>query len=270
MQAALDVALALGRAGPRGTGPHPDRGDRRWAGSAAASWATPATPTCCSCTTRTREPTSATPPRPRTRSCGELRRLLAVPSPDPPLVVDADLRPEGRQGPLVRTPGVLRAPTTSGGRWSGRARRCCGPSRWPATRSWARGSSTLVDPLRYRDGGIAEADVREIRRIKARVEAERLPRGADPHRHTKLGPGGLADVEWTVQLLQLRHACASCPGCGRPGPWGARGGRGRRAAQPGAGPGAAPTPGGPPAGCATRRCWCAGAPATRCPPICAS
>jgi glutamate-ammonia-ligase adenylyltransferase len=28
----------------------------------------------------------------------------------------------------------------------------------------------------------------------------------DPQRHTKLGPGGLADVEWTVQLLQLRHA----------------------------------------------------------------
>ena len=36
------------------------------------------------------------------------------------------------------------------------------------------------------------------------MEAERLPRGADPARHTKLGPGGLADVEWTVQLLQLR------------------------------------------------------------------
>ena len=42
----------------------------------------------------------------------------------------------------------------------------------------------------------------------ARVEAERLPRGADPAKHTKLGPGGLADVEWTVQLLQLQHAHA--------------------------------------------------------------
>jgi [glutamine synthetase] adenylyltransferase / [glutamine synthetase]-adenylyl-L-tyrosine phosphorylase len=47
--------------------------------------------------------------------------------------------------------------------------------------------------------------VREIRRIKARVDAERLPRGADPNTHTKLGRGGLADIEWTVQLLQLRH-----------------------------------------------------------------
>jgi glutamate-ammonia-ligase adenylyltransferase len=47
-----------------------------------------------------------------------------------------------------------------------------------------------------------------VRRIKARVEAERLPRGIDPAEHLKLGPGGLTDVEWTVQLLQLRHAAA--------------------------------------------------------------
>ena len=33
-----------------------------------------------------------------------------------------------------------------------------------------------------------------------------LPAGADPRLHLKLGPGGLADVEWAVQLLQLRHA----------------------------------------------------------------
>ena len=51
-----------------------------------------------------------------------------------------------------------------------------------------------------------DAAVREIRRIKARVDSERLPRGADPATHTKLGRGGLADIEWTVQLLQLRHA----------------------------------------------------------------
>ncbi|HZB58546.1 MAG TPA: bifunctional [glutamine synthetase] adenylyltransferase/[glutamine synthetase]-adenylyl-L-tyrosine phosphorylase, partial [Actinomycetota bacterium] len=44
----------------------------------------------------------------------------------------------------------------------------------------------------------------EVRRMKARVESERLPAGADPKLHLKLGPGGLADVEWTAQLLQLR------------------------------------------------------------------
>ena len=51
-----------------------------------------------------------------------------------------------------------------------------------------------------------EGDLLEIRRIKARIESERLPRGADPTTHTKIGRGGLADVEWTVQLLVLRHA----------------------------------------------------------------
>jgi glutamate-ammonia-ligase adenylyltransferase len=59
---------------------------------------------------------------------------------------------------------------------------------------------------RYRPGGILQETVQEIRRIKARVDAERLPRGADPNTHTKLGRGGLADIEWTVQLLQLQHA----------------------------------------------------------------
>jgi glutamate-ammonia-ligase adenylyltransferase len=39
------------------------------------------------------------------------------------------------------------------------------------------------------------------------MESERLPRGADPSLHTKLGRGGLSDVEWVVQLMQMRH-CA--------------------------------------------------------------
>ena len=39
----------------------------------------------------------------------EVRRLLMLPVPDPALIVDADLRPEGRQGPLVRTLAAYRA-----------------------------------------------------------------------------------------------------------------------------------------------------------------
>jgi glutamate-ammonia-ligase adenylyltransferase len=38
------------------------------------------------------------------------------------------------------------------------------------------------------------------------MEAERLPRGADRKTHFKLGHGGLSDVEWVAQLVQLRHA----------------------------------------------------------------
>jgi glutamate-ammonia-ligase adenylyltransferase len=45
---------------------------------------------------------------------------------------------------------------------------------------------------------------REIRRMKARMERERIPLSDDPQFHLKLGRGSLSDVEWTAQLLQLR------------------------------------------------------------------
>jgi glutamate-ammonia-ligase adenylyltransferase len=64
--------------------------------------------------------------------------------------------------------------------------------------------SEMADAVRYTTQ-ISDEGVREIRRIKARVETERLPFGADSSRHTKLGPGSLSDVEWLVQLLQLQH-----------------------------------------------------------------
>jgi [glutamine synthetase] adenylyltransferase / [glutamine synthetase]-adenylyl-L-tyrosine phosphorylase len=62
--------------------------------------------------------------------------------------------------------------------------------------------------LRWPEGGIDPSQVRDIRTLKARVESERLPRGADPRTHIKLGRGGLTDVEWVVQLHQLEHAHA--------------------------------------------------------------
>jgi len=137
----------------------------------------------------------------------ELRRMLAVPGADPPMVVDADLRPEGKSGPLVRT---LASYAAYYRRWSStweaqallRATPVCGD------RDLCRRFTELVDPLRWPEGGLSEEGVLEVRRVKARVDAERLPRGADPATHTKLGRGGLADIEWTVQLLQMRHAGA--------------------------------------------------------------
>ena len=65
-----------------------------------------------------------------------------------------------------------------------------------------RGVPGLVEPFVYREPFPAE-DVREIRRMKARVERERIPPGEDPQFHLKLGRGSLSDVEFTVQLLQL-------------------------------------------------------------------
>ncbi len=138
---------------------------------------------------------------------GELRRLLSLPAPDPPLLVDADLRPEGRQGPLVRT---LASYAAYYARWSlvWEAQALLRAAPLAGDVELGAEFLALIDPIRWPAGGLVEADVREIRRIKARVEAERMPRGADVTLHTKLGRGGLSDVEWTVQLLQLRHAAA--------------------------------------------------------------
>ena len=134
----------------------------------------------------------------------ELRRLLSLPAPDPPLVVDADLRPEGKQGPLsLSLSGYARYYERRAAVWEAQALLRARPVAGDADLG-AR-FEELVAPVRWPET-FGEDRVREVRRIKARVEAERLPRGVDRTRHVKLGPGGLADVEWTVQLLQLRHA----------------------------------------------------------------
>jgi [glutamine synthetase] adenylyltransferase / [glutamine synthetase]-adenylyl-L-tyrosine phosphorylase len=135
----------------------------------------------------------------------ELRRLLAMPAPDPPLLVDADLRPEGRQGPLVRS---LESYAEYYRRWSAPWESQALLRAAPIAGDEDLGDRfvELIDPLRYPPTGIDDTAQREIRRLKARMEAERLPRGADPALHVKLGRGGLADVEWTAQLMQLRHA----------------------------------------------------------------
>jgi glutamate-ammonia-ligase adenylyltransferase len=134
----------------------------------------------------------------------EVRRLLQLPSTEPPLLIDADLRPEGRQGPLVRTLASYAAYYRRWSRtWESQALLRAAPVAGDAGLGAA--FVELIDPLRYPAAGISDTELLEIRRIKARVERERLPRGADPTTHTKLGPGGLADVEWTVQLLQLQH-----------------------------------------------------------------
>ena len=137
----------------------------------------------------------------------DIRRLLMAPSPDPALEIDADLRPEGRQGPLVRSLESYRAYYE---RWSApweaqallRARPFAGDPGLCAE------FTAMIDPLRWPAEGISEQDTREMRRLKARMESERLPRGADPAVHLKQGRGGLADVEWVAQLMQLRHAAA--------------------------------------------------------------
>ncbi|MFJ4919387.1 bifunctional [glutamine synthetase] adenylyltransferase/[glutamine synthetase]-adenylyl-L-tyrosine phosphorylase [Streptomyces sp. NPDC088725] len=137
----------------------------------------------------------------------EMRRLLQVPTAEPPLVIDADLRPEGKSGPVVRT---LASYAAYYRRWSlaWESQALLRAEPMAGNADLGRRFVELVDPLRYPREGLSEDAVRDIRLLKARMETERMPKGADPTLHTKLGRGGLSDVEWTVQLLQMRHGWA--------------------------------------------------------------
>ncbi len=134
-----------------------------------------------------------------------VRAMLGSAGPEPPLSIDADLRPDGRRGPMVRTLGSYLSYYR---KWS---------DTWESQAllraSHGAGDPALVAELlegvafrRYPDGGLAGAQVTEIQRLKGRMEHERT--GRTIRQNLKLGPGGLSDVEWTIQLLQLRHADA--------------------------------------------------------------
>ena len=140
------------------------------------------------------------------RADGAAEELLAMVKGATPAerlyLLDADLRPEGRQGPLARSIGGYQSYYE---RWAQtwerqallRARPIAGDAG-VARRFMEVARSFVAQPL-------ADGEEREIRRMKARIERERIPARDDPAFHLKLGRGALADIEWTAQLLQLRH-----------------------------------------------------------------
>jgi [glutamine synthetase] adenylyltransferase / [glutamine synthetase]-adenylyl-L-tyrosine phosphorylase len=121
--------------------------------------------------------------------------------------LDFDLRPEGKQGPLARSVGAYR---TYYERWAKtwerqallRARFVAGDA------ALAEQFFAAVEHFVWGQP-VTDDTVREIRRMKARIERERIPAGEDPDFHLKLGRGSLSDVEWTAQLLQLQHGIRS-------------------------------------------------------------
>ena len=123
-----------------------------------------------------------------------------------PLDVDADLRPEGKQGAIVRSLDSYRSYYE---RWAETWEFQALTRARPIAGDEALGEAfvELIDPYRY-SATFTPEQVQQIRRMKARVENERMPHGADRTRQLKLGRGGLSDVEWLVQLVQLRHAHA--------------------------------------------------------------
>jgi len=135
------------------------------------------------------------------RQISEIRKLAA----DPVLEfdLDIDLRPEGKNGPMARS---LDSYAAYYEKWANtweaqallRARVIAG------SEELVRAFTDLIDQYRY-PTEVQPSAITEIRRMKARIETERLPQGADPKRHLKLGRGSLSDVEWLVQLMQLSN-----------------------------------------------------------------
>src|SRR6266704_2167337 len=120
----------------------------------------------------------------------ELIAGLGGPNPEGPgFQVDPNLRPEGRNGPLTRTLGSYLA------YWD----------RW--AEPWELQALIKVRPAAG-DRRLGErfdpATVAAVRHMKARVESSRAAR-AGGELQVKLGPGGLRDIEFAVQLLQLVH-----------------------------------------------------------------
>ncbi|MEX2659553.1 MAG: bifunctional [glutamine synthetase] adenylyltransferase/[glutamine synthetase]-adenylyl-L-tyrosine phosphorylase [Acidimicrobiales bacterium] len=117
--------------------------------------------------------------------------------------VDLGLRPEGRAGALARSVDGFASYFE---RWAQvwerqamvRARPIAGDADLCAR------FSEITEHFVW-EQAFTSADAREVRRVKARVERERLPAGDDPEFHLKLGRGSLTDVEFCAQLLQLQH-----------------------------------------------------------------
>jgi glutamate-ammonia-ligase adenylyltransferase len=117
--------------------------------------------------------------------------------------IDADLRPEGKQGPLARSYEGFRSYWNAYAQtWERqamiRARTVAG--------DFDLGNRLLEELDEHVWGdGLTPDELLEIRRMKARIEGERIPPGEDPKFHLKLGRGSLSDVEFTAQMLQLQY-----------------------------------------------------------------
>ncbi|MEZ5262523.1 MAG: bifunctional [glutamine synthetase] adenylyltransferase/[glutamine synthetase]-adenylyl-L-tyrosine phosphorylase [Acidimicrobiales bacterium] len=120
--------------------------------------------------------------------------------------IDARLRPEGNQGVLARSLASYRRYYADYAQpWERqaliKARACAGDLALGAAFEALRDEVSFGRPL-------TEDERAELRHIKHRVETERVRAGDDRYRHLKLGPGGMVDIEFTVQLLQLTHGHA--------------------------------------------------------------
>ncbi len=116
--------------------------------------------------------------------------------------VDLRLRPEGRSGDLIMSlDGYRTYYADRAVLWERQAlikARACAGDAAVAERFFA-----LTEPFVYR-GGADEAVVREIRGMKQQIDAQLRGKDAS-RRNVKLGVGGIREVEFLVQAMQLLY-----------------------------------------------------------------
>ncbi len=138
------------------------------------------------------------------RLAQRLVRALAEPTSEGVVYrVDLRLRPYGSEGALVSTTRMFEEYLRKKARPAERqamlkARAAAGDL------AAGRRFLTRIAPLVLRDASSAR---REVRRLKSRIEAQLRERG-QAEGHVKLAPGGIRDVEFLVQALQLEAGAA--------------------------------------------------------------
>lgn len=122
-----------------------------------------------------------------------------------PFAIDLRLRPEGKQGLMVRTiEGMRNYGRTEMEMWERFAIGQCLPIR--ATES----ASFLIYDLGF-GLPLTPHRLEELLAIKKRIEVERVSDDAQ-YRDVKLGRGSLGDIEWMVHLMEMRYPLATRAG----------------------------------------------------------
>ncbi len=151
---------------------------------------------------RSGEPTDEAALKTATRLAAGLIRACERTTPEGSLFpVDPNLRPEGRQGPLVRS---LASHLAYYDRWAKTWEFQALLKARPAAGDLALGKryADAVAPLVWQ-ASRRENFVEDVQAMRRRV-VDTLPKNM-AGRELKLGPGGLRDIEFAVQLLQLVH-----------------------------------------------------------------
>ena len=117
--------------------------------------------------------------------------------------VDARLRPEGKSGPLVRS---LDSYENYYAQWGQTWERMMLIKARPVAGDTALGAEfvEMVQSFRY-PRSLSQRTLREVAAVKKRIEKEVVKQG-ELERNVKLGRGGIREIEFIVQTLQILHA----------------------------------------------------------------